>query len=175
MAAPGRPYQGQTTSVLTAEDPAGRARRNGISPPPPPPPTLKGAVKVDGFPDRCKYPFAEIATDGGVWKLDPAEYQAKPGTIRSAASKWATEHSIPVKTVVDGGFVYIQFTPRQPRPATTPTSASATVHWTRPGAQVAVCGVIDRATGAPAGSLTGDRAKVTCQRCKHTGTWRAGS
>lgn len=116
-----------SSSALTAT-PAEIARRNGITTPGPPqgspviregrtepPTTLKGAVKVAGFPPRTPYPFAEIAANGGVWRLDPAAFlwRGKPTrvhSIRAAASKYAIDHGMKAKTVIDGGFLYIQFT-----------------------------------------------------------------
>lgn len=126
-AAPGRPYQATTSSALTAETAAERARRNGASPgpsnalatskearaaepaPPSPVPVLKGAVKVDRFPTRCKYPFAEIAKDGGIWKLDPAEFKVSPGGVVQAARKWAQDNGLAVKAVTGDGMTYVQF------------------------------------------------------------------
>jgi hypothetical protein len=122
MADPGRPYQRTTTSVLAAEDPAERARRNGISPAlatskearaAEPMPALKGAVKVGAFPDKSRYPFQQIAADGGVWKINPAEFRTKPQSVRSAASKWAIDRGLQAKVVVDDGHVYVQFTRKE--------------------------------------------------------------
>lgn len=70
---------------------------------------IPGAVKVAGFPVRTTYPFPAIAEDGGVWRIDPAEHKVTAGTIRAAASKWAAYHNLKVKTMVDGGLVYVQF------------------------------------------------------------------
>jgi len=61
-----------------------------------PPPALKGAVKVAKFPSPSQYPFAEIAADGGIWRLDPAAFTwrskhvAAP-SIRQAALNWASK------------------------------------------------------------------------------------
>jgi hypothetical protein len=81
------------------------------------PPAIKGAVKVDDFPARSIYPFKEIAADGGIWKLDPAAYSwhgkpIKVGGLRATAGKWAMENGLKAKTVIDGGFLYVQFTRR---------------------------------------------------------------
>ena len=110
------------SSALRAT-PAEIARRTGIDPAlatsrearasvpaPQSPPALHGAVKVSGFPVKSKYPFAQIAADGGVWKLDAAVFKAKPGSIRSSANTYASINQMSVKTVIDGGFIYIQFT-----------------------------------------------------------------
>jgi hypothetical protein len=132
-----RSYQSRTTSALAAESAAERLRRNGISPalatsreargavpapalvqghvePETPPATLRGAVKVSDFPARSPYPFREIAADGGVWKLDPAAYTRdgktpQAASLRTAASKYGTEHGMKAKTVIEDGFVYVQF------------------------------------------------------------------
>jgi hypothetical protein len=82
-----------------------------------PPPELKGAVKVAKFPSPSQYPFREIADDGGIWRLDPAAYtwRGKPvaaASIRQAAMNWASKEGYSVKTVLDGGHVYLQFTPK---------------------------------------------------------------
>jgi len=83
-----------------------------------PPPTLKGAVKVGAFPSKERYPFRAIADDGGVWKLDPAVFppwkgkSVKAESIRTAASKWATERGLSAKTEIDGGYLFLQFTRR---------------------------------------------------------------
>lgn len=74
-------------------------------------PALKGAVKVDAFPERSKYPFRQIAEDGGVWRLDPAAYKSKTGAIGVAAGKWARDHGYTVKIMNDDGMTYLQFTP----------------------------------------------------------------
>lgn len=79
-----------------------------------PAPALKGAVKVEGFPAQSQFPFREIAADGGVWKLDPAAFTwrgkpVKPQSIRTAASKYATEHGMKAKTVIKDGHLYVQF------------------------------------------------------------------
>jgi hypothetical protein len=101
------------------------ARRNGISPAlatskearaaaplHPEPPAIKGAVKVAGFPVKTRYPFQQIADDGGVWKLDPAEFGAKPQSVRQAAITWATKKDMTTQTAVDDGMVFVQFTRR---------------------------------------------------------------
>jgi hypothetical protein len=75
-----------------------------------PPPALKGAVKVSAFPEKSPYPFREIADDGGVWELDPAEFKVKPESIRSSAWSWAKKNGLVVKVVIDGGYVFVQFT-----------------------------------------------------------------
>ena len=132
-------YQyGGKGAAMTETEAAAHLRRNGISPAlatsrearvaaakppaliqgraePTPPPSLKGAVKVAGFPVKSPYPFREIAADGGVWKLDPAAFlwRGKPtkGTsIRTAAWKWAADHHVSAKVVLDDGHVYVQFT-----------------------------------------------------------------
>jgi|HubBroStandDraft_2_1064218.scaffolds.fasta_scaffold22208_4 hypothetical protein len=93
------------------------AARNGLTPGTgqPPAAAVKGAVKVGGFPpSRGLYPFAEIASDGGVWKLDPAVFKAKAVSVRAAASSWAAKNGFKAKTVLDGDVVYVQFTRRQP-------------------------------------------------------------
>lgn len=73
--------------------------------------TPQGATKVGDFPThRGAYPFAEIAEDGGVWKLDPAFYGVKPQTIRSSASSWGSHNGYRARTVLDGGQVFVQFT-----------------------------------------------------------------
>jgi hypothetical protein len=71
---------------------------------------VKGAQKVDRFPDRTKYPFDAIARDGGVWKLDPAEYKVQPHTIFQGAKRWARDHGYDVRAEVHHGWAYIQFT-----------------------------------------------------------------
>lgn len=115
-------------SSVLAGSPAEIARRNGIDPalatsrearaavpvPSPPPATLKGAVRVAGFPSKSIYPFDQIAADGGVWKIDPAAFTwrgkpTKPASVYTAARKYATEHGLTVKIVADGGMVYVQF------------------------------------------------------------------
>jgi hypothetical protein len=120
----GYTYRGTGRSLTAAE--AEAASRNGhpAAPPPRAPatpavqvPALKGAVKVSAFPGRSMYPFREIADDGGVWKLDPAAFtwRGKPGqpqSIRTAASKWAIDHEMKAKVVIDAGDVYVQFTKR---------------------------------------------------------------
>jgi hypothetical protein len=125
----GYQYRGSGRSLSPAE--AAEAARNGARPSPAlsaaatsrpsalaaapaPPPTLKGAVKVEGFPTRSPYPFREIADDGGVWQLDPAAFlwrgkPTKDTSIRTAASKWAIERGMTAKTVIDGGYLYLQF------------------------------------------------------------------
>jgi len=80
------------------------------TPEPEPTPALKGAVKVSEFPERCRYPFPAIARDGGIWKIDPAELNAKAESIRSAAWQWAKQHGVKAKVVIDDGFAYVQFT-----------------------------------------------------------------
>jgi hypothetical protein len=105
-----------------AASPAEIARRNGISPAlatsrearaaepaPGPPPALRGAVKVEAFPERSKYPFREIARDGGIWRLDPATWKVSPGAIAQASRKWADSHGLAVKVITDDGMVYVQF------------------------------------------------------------------
>jgi hypothetical protein len=89
-----------------------KARAQGAAPAAPEPVTaeLKGAVKVEDFPRNNKYPFRAIADDGGVWKLDPSVFGAKPQSIRVAASKWGSEHGLKATTAADEGFVYVQFT-----------------------------------------------------------------
>lgn len=115
-------------SSLTAS-PAEIARRNGIDPAlatskdarAAVPVTsgssaaLKGAVKVGAFPARTLYPFREIADDGGIWRIEAAAYtwRGKPikvAGLRSSATKWATENGFKAKTVIDGGYLYVQFT-----------------------------------------------------------------
>ena len=115
-------------SALTAS-PAEIARRNGITPRRQPAPfsapkewhaemdtgdgpirQIKGAVKVAGFPVKTRYPFQQIADDGGVWRLDPAEFKAKPQSVRQAASAWAVKKGLTVQTAVDEGMVFVQFT-----------------------------------------------------------------
>lgn len=128
MTTPSRSYQRATSGVLAAESAAERARRNGISPAlatskearaavpaPAAPSPLKGAVKVGAFPQRALYPFREIADDGGIWKMDPGAYlwrgrPVKVSGLRGSAAKWATENGYKAKTVIDGGFLYVQFT-----------------------------------------------------------------
>lgn len=80
---------------------------------------IKGAVKVAKFPAVSQYPFAEIAADGGIWKLDPAAFTWRgkpvaPASLRSAAMNWASKEGWSVKTVLGGGQVYIQFTRKAP-------------------------------------------------------------
>jgi hypothetical protein len=109
------------SSALRAS-PAEIARRNGIDPAlatskearasvpaPAPPQALKGAVKVQAFPDRSKYPFAQIARDGGIWKLDPATWKVTASAIVQAARRWADGHRLAVKAITDDGMVYVQF------------------------------------------------------------------
>ena len=116
--AKGYVYQGTGRSLTPEQAAAAAAKRNGrdpavttsrpASPPAPAPaPTVHGAVKVPAFP--ALYPFAEIARDGGVWQLDSTQFRAKPGSIRAAAVKWARDHSLKLKTVLDGDHVYLQF------------------------------------------------------------------
>jgi hypothetical protein len=74
------------------------------------PPTLKGAVRVDHWPTRRKYPFRQIAEDGGIWRMDPAAYGLKkPESLRTQANAWARKEGLTAKTAVDGGQVYVQF------------------------------------------------------------------
>lgn len=119
---PSRSYRATAPGVLAAESAAERARRNGISPAlatsrearaagPTPLPTLKGAVRVERFPEKSKYPFRQIADDGGIWRIDPAEFKVTPAAITQAAPKWARGNGLAAKTVVDDGMVYVQFTP----------------------------------------------------------------
>jgi hypothetical protein len=84
-------------------------------PPPGAAPELRGAVRVGGFPPdsrtgRTRYPFPELARDGGVWRIDPATWGAKPLSIRSAANKWAHSHgyTAQARTGADG-MLYLQF------------------------------------------------------------------
>jgi hypothetical protein len=74
-----------------------------------PPPALKGAVKVTEFPERSKYPFRQIASDGGIWEIDPAVFKVTPGAVVQAARKWAEGRSLAVKLITDDGLVYVQF------------------------------------------------------------------
>jgi hypothetical protein len=96
--------------------------RNGLSPaaaappatvrdirPPEPPKQIRGAVKVAGFPERSKYPFRQIADDGGVWQIDPAVFKVTPGAIIQAARKWAETRPLQVKATTDDGMVFVQF------------------------------------------------------------------
>lgn len=120
-------YQSQGRQPLTAHDIAILARRNGVEPalatsrearaavPTPDEPPVKGGVKVEGFPEKeSRYPFRQIADDGGVWRLDPAAFGVQAVTLRSAASKWAIYHGAKAKTVLaDDGLVYIQITKRE--------------------------------------------------------------
>lgn len=80
---------------------------------------LKGAEKVTEFPsrrrDRSRFPFRQIAEDGGVWKLDPATYGVKAVSIRTAASAWARKNGLRVATEIDGGVIYVQFGKRAGR------------------------------------------------------------
>lgn len=115
-------YRGDGTTKTPAEAEAA-LRRNGISPALAtsqqaralePVPALKGAVKVTSFPEHGMYPWPEIAADGGIWKLDAAAFTwrgkpTKPVSVRAAASKWASEHGLRAKVVIDGGSVYVQF------------------------------------------------------------------
>lgn len=75
-------------------------------------PVIKGAVKVEAFPERCKYPFPEIARDGGVWRIDPAAFKVTPTGVKQAAGKWADRHELKVKIMAEDGQVYVQFTRR---------------------------------------------------------------
>jgi hypothetical protein len=128
-----KPYTyGGAARSLSPEEAAAEARRNGLSPAArtapsalatsrearaavptpaePPSPAVKGAVKVDVFPDHCRYPFAAIAADGGIWRLDPAEFGiAKPESLRTQALSWARKHNVTAKTAVSDGHVYVQF------------------------------------------------------------------
>lgn len=79
-----------------------------------PAPQIKGAVKVDAFPVKSKYPFRQIADDGGVWKLDPAAFEVTHHAIRLAAPKWAKANGLKAKLALEDGQVYIQFTRAQP-------------------------------------------------------------
>jgi hypothetical protein len=69
---------------------------------------------VDGFPfGRAKYPFAQMAAEMGVWRLDPAEFGVRKETARNAATKWANEHGWKATTIIEGRFVFVQFTKRE--------------------------------------------------------------
>lgn len=78
------------------------------------------AEKVDAFPNPpgrgghlLKYPFKEIAEDGGVWRLDPHEYGAKePRTVANAAAAWASRNGYQYRTQTHDGCVFIQLTTR---------------------------------------------------------------
>lgn len=89
--------------------------RGGKQDRPEPPPQLKGARKVTAFPGRPsqqsgdRYPFREIAEDGGVWKLDPAVYGVKASGARSAAKQWARKNGMRVETRIRGDAIYVQF------------------------------------------------------------------
>jgi hypothetical protein len=72
-------------------------------------PNIRGAEKVNGFPDLCRYPFQAIADDGGVWRLDPEVYKVTPQGISMAATQWAKRTGKTVKKVTDSGLVYVQF------------------------------------------------------------------
>ena len=72
-------------------------------------PELKGAVKVERFPEKSKYPFRQIADDGGIWKLDPAAFNAKAVSIYQAALKRARDNDRTPKCVQSDGAVYVQF------------------------------------------------------------------
>jgi len=78
------------------------------------PAALKGAVKVEGFPSQTKYPFREIADDGGVWKIDPSAFGAKAPSVRTAVSKWATGRGLKAKTAIEDGVIYVQFSKAAP-------------------------------------------------------------
>lgn len=72
-------------------------------------PKLRGAVRVEAFPEKSPYPFREVATDGGVWRLDPAEFKVRPESIRSSAWTWAKKNDLTAKVVIDNGQVFVQF------------------------------------------------------------------
>ena len=97
-------YGGTGRSLSPAEAEAAM-RRNSVNPAP-----AGGRISAGA----SQFPFREIAEDGGVWKLDPAAFlwrgkPTKPQSIRTAASKYAIEHGMRAKTVIDDGMLYIQF------------------------------------------------------------------
>jgi hypothetical protein len=106
----------QARAALATSQAARAAATNGLPVPTGPAPTLKGAVKVGGFPATEKYPFRAIARDGGVWQLDPAYFKVKAETIRTSAASWATHNGFRSKTVAAKGFVYVQFSARAGTP-----------------------------------------------------------
>jgi hypothetical protein len=74
------------------------------------------AEKVSGFPQpararHAKYPWQQIAEDGGVWRLDPAEYDTNtPRAVGNAAHQWGTRHGYKPTTQVHDGCLFVQFT-----------------------------------------------------------------
>lgn len=98
-----------TSQAARAATPAPKVVPGNVVPDQPAPKAIKGAVKVDAFPERCKYPFPQIARDGGIWQLDPAAYGVTAAAIKQAAPKWAQSHGLTVKVVADDGMVYVQF------------------------------------------------------------------
>lgn len=101
-----------TSREARAATPAPAMVRGTVLPPEPGPAgpaAIKGAVRVAEFPDRTPYPFAQIASDGGVWRIDPAEFKAKPESIRSAAWTWAKKKGLTVKVVLSDGQAFVQF------------------------------------------------------------------
>lgn len=112
QAATTRPSQLATSREARAATPVPAVVPGTVIPPDPaalPPAKVRGAVKVDAFPVRSIYPFAEIAEDGGIWQINPAEFKSKPESIRAAASKWASSKGLSAKTVIDGGALFVQF------------------------------------------------------------------
>ena len=73
------------------------------------------AEKVDGFPRTAggphgKYPWREIAEDGGIWKLDPAEYSGSARIMATVAGQWASRHGYVSRCSIYEGALFVQFT-----------------------------------------------------------------
>lgn len=75
------------------------------------------AEKVDRFPGgapgtpQLKYPWPEIARDGGIWRLNPADYgDVQLRSFQAAAAGWASRHGYRARTKTYEGALFVQFT-----------------------------------------------------------------
>jgi hypothetical protein len=80
------------------------------------PAVIGSAQRVAEFPRATsrgrwgKYPWREMAEDGGIFRMDPADYNTTARNIRSAAMQWAYRSGYVATSQIVDGIAYISFT-----------------------------------------------------------------